>query len=222
MSELGRSARALSRRWWPVALAVPLGALAGVGYGVLAHPSYAANSYVVVVPQGPGESATAVNFAQAYGRLAGQPQVLAGAAAELGKSTAVLAGLVRGTTSPDAPVIEITGTGSHAEDAMQAADAVAKSLVSFANTSSKETGVRLVPLAPAAEPEGPSSPSARVDTAVGAAAGVLIGALVMMTRRRSATPADGAPTPPRPRTESAEPAGTARTSEEPQEAGSRG
>ncbi|KJK54840.1 Wzz/FepE/Etk N-terminal domain-containing protein, partial [Saccharothrix sp. ST-888] len=123
MSELGRSARVLTRRWWPVVLAVPLGALAGAGYGVLAHPSYAANSYVVVVPQGPGESATAVNFAQAYGRLAGQPQVLAGAAAQLGRSTAVLAGLVRGTTSPDAPVIEITGTGSRGADAVRAADA---------------------------------------------------------------------------------------------------
>ncbi|MGK4580466.1 lipopolysaccharide biosynthesis protein [Kitasatospora sp. HPMI-4] len=191
MSEPGRSARALTRRWWPVVLAVPLGAAAGAGYGLLAQPSYAANSYVVVVPQNPGEGTTAVSFAQAYGRLAGQPQVLAGAAAGLGRSTAALAGQVRGTTSPDAPVIEITGTGVRPGDAVRAADAVAKSLVAFADTSSRETGVRLVPLAPAAEPEGPSSPSVQLDTAVGAAAGVLIGALVMMTRRPAAPgPAD--------------------------------
>ncbi|GAA0697815.1 hypothetical protein GCM10010193_60990 [Kitasatospora atroaurantiaca] len=215
MSELRRSTRTLTRRWWPVALAVPLGAVAGAGYAAVAHPTYAASSYVVVVPQGPGEGATAVNFAQAYGRLAGQPQVLAAAAAETGRTTAALAELVRGTTSPDAPVIEITGTGARPQEAVQAADAVAKSLVAFANTSSTATGVKLVPLAPAAEPDGPTSPSAQLDTAVGAAAGLLVGALVMMTRRGGRTESeaevmpgaapDTAPEPatPRPRTEAA-------------------
>ncbi|MFJ9952498.1 Wzz/FepE/Etk N-terminal domain-containing protein [Kitasatospora sp. NPDC091207] len=209
MSEPRRSVRSLARRWWPVVLAVPLGAAAGAGYAVVAHPSYAANSYVIVVPQTQGESVTAVNFAQAYGRLAGQPQVLAAAAAETGHSRAELEALVHGTTSPDAPMIEITGTGARPLEAVQAADAVARSLVAFANTSSKETGVRLVPLAPAAEPDKPTTPSAQLDVAVGAAAGVLIGALVMMTRRRDTGPApaaagpgaEPAPTAPRPRAE---------------------
>jgi len=248
MSEPRRSTRALTRRWWPVALAVPLGAVAGAGYAVVSHPTYAASSYVVVVPQGPGESSTAVNFAQAYGRLAGQPQVLAAAAAETGRTTAALAELVRGTTSPDAPMIEITGTGARPQEAVQAADAVAKSLVAFANTSSTATGVKLVSLAPAAEPDAPTSPSAKLDTAVGAAAGLLVGALVMMTRRGGRTepaaevapgtpdtePAAGeVPAAPRPRTEaaseeSAEPAPAkqprqhrqSKAPKEPQEAGS--
>ncbi|MFF4340016.1 lipopolysaccharide biosynthesis protein [Kitasatospora sp. NPDC001540] len=184
MPEPRRTARALARRWWPLAVAVPLGAVAGAGYATVSPPSYAASSYVVVVPNNPGENATAVNFAQAYGRLTGQPQVLLGAAAETGHSVATLAGLVRGTTSPDAPMIEITGTGPRGEEAVRNADAVAKSLIAFGNTSSKETGVRLVPLAPAAEPDAPASPSAALDTAVGAAAGVLLGALVMLTRRK--------------------------------------
>ncbi|MEV4558890.1 lipopolysaccharide biosynthesis protein [Kitasatospora sp. NPDC049285] len=184
MSDPRRSARALARRWWPLALAVPLGAAAGAGYALVSHPSYAANSYVVVVPQNPGENSTAVNFAQAYGRLAGQPQVLVAAAAESGHSVTTLAGMVRGTTSPDAPMIEITGTGTRPEEAVKNADAVAKSLIAFGNASSKETGVRLVPLAAAAEPDAPSSPSATLDTGVGAAAGVLLGTLVMLTRRR--------------------------------------
>ncbi|MCP2308137.1 Wzz/FepE/Etk N-terminal domain-containing protein [Kitasatospora paracochleata] len=184
MSESRRSASALVRRWWPLALAVPLGAAAGAGYALVSHPSYAANSYVVVVAEQQGEGATAVNFAQAYGRLAGQPQVLAAAAAETGHSVATLSDTVRGTTSPDAPMIEITGTGRRPADAVKSADAVAKSLIAFANTSSKETGVRLVALADAAEPDGPSSPSAALDTAVGGAAGVLVGTLVMLTRRR--------------------------------------
>ncbi|AUY49323.1 hypothetical protein [Streptomyces sp. CB01881] len=205
MPEPRRSARSLARRWWPLVLAVPLGAAGGAGYAAVAHPSYAANSYVIVVPQNPGESATAVNFAQAYGRLAGQPQVLAVAAAETGHSRTRLESLVHGTTSPDAPMIEITGTGGRPQEAVQAADAVARSLVAFANASSKETGVRLVPLAPAAEPDRPTTPSAQLDVAVGGAAGLLIGALVMTTRRRGGTgsgPAAGPlPTTPRPRGE---------------------
>ncbi|MCX4688453.1 hypothetical protein OG401_29840 [Kitasatospora purpeofusca] len=195
MSESRRSARRLVGRWWPMALAVPLGAAAGAGYAVVAHPSYAANSYVIVVPDVQGQAATAVNFAQAYGRLAGQPQVLAAAAAETGHSRGELESLVHGTTSPDAPMIEITGTGAEPGEAVRAADAVARSLVAFANGSSKETGVRLVPLAGAAEPDRPTTPSGKLDVAVGGAAGVLIGALVMMTRRRgTGTAAEEAPT----------------------------
>ncbi|MFF7458375.1 hypothetical protein [Kitasatospora sp. NPDC008115] len=212
MTEPRRSVRRLVSHWWPVVLAVPLGAVAGAGYAVVAHPSYAANSYVIVVPEMQGEAATAVNFAQAYGRLAGRPQVLAPAAAETGHRLAELESLVHGTTSPDAPVIEITGTGADRQEAVRAADAVARSLVAFANTNSRETGVRLVPLAAAAEPAEPTTPSGRLDVAVGGAAGLLIGALVMMTRRRNAAPAgavDGEPpaaTTPRPRAAEPEPA----------------
>ncbi|MFJ2865220.1 Wzz/FepE/Etk N-terminal domain-containing protein [Kitasatospora sp. NPDC087314] len=215
-----RSARRLVRRWWPVALAVPLGAAAGAGYAVVSHPSYAASAYVLVVPQNPGEAATATNFAQAYGRLAGQPQVLTVAADETGHTRAQLESLVHGTTSPDAPMIEITGTGTRPQEAARTADAVARSLVSFANASSKDTDVRLVTLAPAAEPDRPTTPSAKLDVAVGGAAGLLVGALVMMTRRRGGAAATTAapetpespeaaeppavaatPTAPRPRTE---------------------
>ncbi|MFE6872304.1 hypothetical protein ACFVFS_37885, partial [Kitasatospora sp. NPDC057692] len=213
MTEPRSTVRRLVGRWWPVVLAVPLGAVAGAGYAVVAHPSYAANSYVIVVPETQGETATAVNFAQAYGRLAGQPQVLAAAAAETGRGLGELTALVHGTTSPDAPMIEITGTGPRPQEAVRAADAVARSLVAFANTSSKETGVRLVPLAAAAEPEKPTTPSGRLDVAVGGAAGVLIGALVMMTRRRNTRPAGAAgaadaeaPAATAPRPRAAEPA----------------
>jgi capsular polysaccharide biosynthesis protein len=183
--------RAAAGRWWPLAVAVPLGAVAGAGYAVASPPSYAANSYVVVVPENTTEPGVAVNFAQAYGRLAGQPQVLALAAADAGRTGAELASLVHGTTSPDAPVIEIDGTGRHPGDAVKAADAVAKALIAFGNTSSKETGVRLVPLAAAAEPQAPTTPSGKLDVAVGAAAGVLVGALGMMTRRKLAAERDG-------------------------------
>ncbi|MQS14608.1 lipopolysaccharide biosynthesis protein [Streptomyces kaniharaensis] len=226
------SARRLARRWWPVALAVPLGAVAGGGYAAVSHPSYAASSYVLVVPQSPGEAATATSFAQAYGRLAGQPQVLAAAAAETGHTRAELASVVHGTTSPDAPMIEITGTGARPQEAARTADAVARSLVAFANTSSRDTNVRLVSLAPAAEPDKPTTPSAQLDVAVGGAAGLLLGALVMMARRRgeagaadvpetlAATAAPAAPSTPRPRTAAVPVARAAAAAEDEAAAGS--
>ncbi|MFE9426065.1 lipopolysaccharide biosynthesis protein [Kitasatospora sp. NPDC006697] len=195
MSDRLQSIRTTARRWWPLAVAIPVGALGGAGYAVLAPPVYAANSYVVVVPVEPAESAQTTNFAQAYGRLAGQPQVLALAAAEAGKTGAELGSLVHGTTSPDAPVIEIDGSGAHPGEAVRSADAVARALVTFANGSSKETGVKLVPLAAAAEPDGPSTPSRRLDVAVGGAAGVLLGSLVLMTRRRPGAAAPASPEP---------------------------
>ncbi|MEV7596809.1 Wzz/FepE/Etk N-terminal domain-containing protein [Kitasatospora sp. NPDC089797] len=217
-----RSARHLARRWWPVALAVPLGAAAGAGYAVVSHPSYAASAYVLVVPQNPGEASTATNFAQAYGRLAGQPQVLAVAAAETGHTRAELESLVSGTTSPDAPMIEITGTGTHAQEAARTADAVARSLVAFANSSSKDTNVRLVTLAPAAAPDKPTTPSGKLDVAVGGAAGLLLGSLVLMTRRRGG-PAEAAPETPAPPATPAAPetAGTAEAPVAPRPRGER-
>lgn len=195
MPDPRHTVRSLAALWWPVAIAVPLGALAGAGYAVLSPPVYSANSYVVVVPETTGNGALAVNFAQAYGRLAGQPQVLDAAAADAGHSSNELANLVHGTTSPDAPVIEIDGSGARPQDAVRSADAVAKSLVAFGNTSSTETGVKLVPLAAAAEPDKPTTPSAQLDVAVGGAAGVLVGALVMMTRRRTGQAPEQDPAP---------------------------
>ncbi|MGC0318690.1 capsular polysaccharide biosynthesis protein [Kitasatospora acidiphila] len=185
------------RRLWPLVAAVPLGALAGGGYAVMATPQYTANSYVVVVPETTTEATQAVNFAQAYGRLAGQPQVLALAAGDAGQTPAELTSLVSATTSPDAPVIEIDGTGTRPKDAVRTADAVARALIAFANGTSRDTGVRLVPLAPAAAPDKPTSPTGALDVAVGAAAGVLLGSLALMVRRRSA---DGTPVTPEPAT----------------------
>jgi capsular polysaccharide biosynthesis protein len=174
-----------ARRFWPLAAAVPLGTLVGGGYAVLAPPEYTANSYVVVVSDQTSEPGQTVNFAQAYGRLAGQPQVLALAAGDAGRTPAELASLVSATTSPDAPVIEIDGTGGSPQDAARTADAVARALIGFGNGSSRDTGVRLVHLANAAAPDRPTSPNRGLDLAVGAAAGVLLGSMALMVQRRT-------------------------------------
>ena len=171
------------RRWWPMLAAVPLGALCGGVYALAATPAYVANAYVMAVPRGGADSAAAVNFAQAYGRIISQPEILLGPAAKTGVPLAELTGQVEAVTSPDAPMIQITGTAGRARLAAKEANAVADSLVAFGNATTAETGVRLLPFATAAAPAAPSSPARSIDLAVGAAAGVLLGGLVLMARQ---------------------------------------
>jgi hypothetical protein len=87
---------------------------------------------------------------------------------------------VRVTTSPDAPLVQLTGTGTDAKQAAGLANAVAQALISFGNGRSDQTGVRLAVFAEASPPDGPSSPNAPLDLVVGATAGLLVGALAVM------------------------------------------
>jgi len=178
------------RRWWPMLAAVPLGALCGGGYALAASPSYVANAYVMAVPKGGSDSTTAVNFAQAYGRIISQPEILLGPAARTGVSLDELTSRVEAVTSPDAPMIQIAGTAGRARLAAREANAVAESLVDFGNATTSQTGVQLLRFASAATPAGPSTPSRGIDLAVGLAAGLLLGGLGMMARQSCSTAAE--------------------------------
>ncbi|TDU03574.1 capsular polysaccharide biosynthesis protein [Streptomyces sp. 846.5] len=202
MSDTSRNAaRSILRRCWPVLAAVPLGAACGGAYALAAPVQFQANAYVMVVPQADGDSATAVNFAQAYGRVIAQPEILLDASASTGVPLAQLTPLIQATTSPDAPMVQITGSAPTAARAAAEANAVARSLVTFGNDASKQTRVRLITFAAAARPAAASSPSRSLDVAVGGAAGLLVGGLGMMARQSRA---DGGPAPsplPQPRSD---------------------
>ncbi|MGA5703662.1 lipopolysaccharide biosynthesis protein [Peterkaempfera bronchialis] len=180
------------RRWWPLLLGVPLGAAAGGGYAMAAGPAYTAHAYLVAVPQENADSGAAVGFAQAYGRLVTQPQVLHLAAAAAGTSAEALADRVSGTTSPDAPMIEVSGTAATPQRAAGAADAVARALVTLADASTEATRMKLVTLASAVAPDRPATPVPGLDIAVGAASGLLLGGLLMATRQGTTAQADAA------------------------------
>ncbi|WP_232792424.1 lipopolysaccharide biosynthesis protein [Actinacidiphila yeochonensis] len=139
---------------------------------------------MVVVPEAGTDAPTALGFAQAYGRIATGSAVLAGAQAATHTAASDLRARVRAETSPDAPMIELTGTSPRAAEAASAANAVARSLAAVANRDSAATGVRLMFFSPAAAPTAPSSPSAPLAGAVGASAGGLLGGLVLLVRPR--------------------------------------
>ncbi|WP_328914543.1 MULTISPECIES: lipopolysaccharide biosynthesis protein [unclassified Streptomyces] len=186
--------------WLPLPLGIAIGLLGGLGYGLTATPMYSATSYVMVVPKQAGDSATALGFAQAYGRVATASAVLAGAQGSARTSAAVLKGHVRTETSPDAPMIAVTGTATRGTTAARIANAVARSLTATGDRDAASTGVRLLVFAPADPPASPASPSAALSGAVGASAGGLLGALALLVRpkeRRYEREAAAVPAPVR-------------------------
>jgi len=164
-----------------LAVLAVLGLIGGAAYAALKTPTYTAQAYVAVLASSGADDATAVKFAQAYGRIATEPVVLAQTTATArGMSPGELRRQVRVTTSPDAPLVQLTGTGTDAKQAAGLANAVAQALISFGNGRSDQTGVRLAVFAEASPPDGPSSPNAPLDLVVGATAGLLVGALAVM------------------------------------------
>ncbi|WNI16488.1 lipopolysaccharide biosynthesis protein [Actinacidiphila sp. ITFR-21] len=184
--------------WVPLPLGLGIGLAAGLGYGLTATPQYAATSYVLVVPQHAADAATALGFAQAYGRIVTGQAVLAGAQTAARATAAELRGRVQAATSPDAPMISVTGTSAHGPAAARIANAVAGSLTATADRDAAATGVRLLVFSPAAVPTAPASPSAPLSAAVGASAGGLLGALVLLVRPRPPRPDRQPPTVPAP------------------------
>ncbi|MBU7599837.1 hypothetical protein JGS22_019950 [Streptomyces sp. P38-E01] len=188
-------------RWWPLAAGVALGALCGAGYGTVATPEYSATGYVVAVPGERGDPATALGFAQAYGRIATSPAVLAAAQRTSGVPLPELRERVRSATSPDAPMIEITGTATHPQRAASTANAVAAALTDSSRDAARSTGVRLTVLTAAHAPTAPSSPATPVATAVGACTGGLVGGLALLVRPGGRAGGRTAATPEQPRTD---------------------
>jgi capsular polysaccharide biosynthesis protein len=186
--------RRLVRRFGLLLLLMLIGGGAGALYGALKTPTYTAKAYVVAIGD-PGEAISALNFAQAYGRVATSGPVLVKAAVRLGADQSGLS-RVTAATSPDAPVIEITATGPSAAHSADLANAVANSLSEYGSTRKSETHVSLALLAGATTPVRPSSPKPPMELIVGAAGGLLIGGLAVLAGvGRSSTSAPATPPP---------------------------
>ncbi|MEU8958452.1 Wzz/FepE/Etk N-terminal domain-containing protein [Streptomyces sp. NPDC048518] len=176
-------------RWWVLPACAALGTVAGAGYGLLQTPQYTATSYVIAVPQEKADPATALAFAQAYGRVATQLAVLADAQVAAGMSPTQLQDSVKVATSPDAPMIAVSATTAAPDTAAVTANAVARSLAGSANHSKDSTQVKLLAFSRALEPNAPSSLSAGVTSLVGGCAGGLVGGLALLVRPRARTEA---------------------------------
>ncbi|WP_254399875.1 lipopolysaccharide biosynthesis protein [Streptomyces sp. AC602_WCS936] len=177
--------------WSVLAAGVLAGGLLGAGYGLLTPDRYSATSYVVAVPADESDPASALGFAQAYGRVATQLAVLGDAQMHAGVPLTTLEESVRTATSPDAPMVSVTATSSRPVEAADMANAVARALTRHAAASADDTHVQLRQFARATEPTEPSSASAAVTGLVGASAGGLLGGLALLVRPRRAARESG-------------------------------
>ena len=133
--------------------------------------------------ENPGDS-SAVSYAQAYSRIAGQGDALQIAADASGGSASVqeLRRSVLAAASPDAPVIELTGTAGSAERAADLVNLMANGLAKTANNHTADTRMRVALLSAAVPPADSTSPAAALAVAIGAAVGLLLGGLAFLGR----------------------------------------
>lgn len=176
--------------WWPLPACAALGLAAGSAYGALADPEYASTTYLIAVAGEGSEPAAAMGFAQAYGRLATSTSTLAYAQGNAGVPARQLPSHVQTETSPESPMIGVTGTARTAGDAADIANAVGDALRLYANEQSDNTGVELVRFSQAVKAPTPVSPSLPLSAAVGTSAGGLVGGLILLVKPRRGRPAD--------------------------------
>ncbi|MFE9458355.1 lipopolysaccharide biosynthesis protein [Streptomyces californicus] len=181
-----RTALARLPQWWPLPVSVLIGAASGLSYGVLASPQYEATSYAMAVAEGETDPSAALGYAQSYGRLTTSDATLSYARGAAGEPVRELRSHVRSETSPDSPMIAVTGTSEDRHRAADIANAVIEAVVVSSGHVSKDTGVKLIKFTHAMTPDEPVSPSVPLGTAVGAAAGGLLGGLVLLVRPRGA------------------------------------
>ncbi|MGW0316270.1 lipopolysaccharide biosynthesis protein [Streptomyces flavidovirens] len=183
--------------WWPLPVCAVLGTACGVSYGALQTPEYTATSYVVAVPAKGIEPTAALGYAQAYGRITTSDSTLAYARVAAGVPPEALRTQVSTETSPDSPMIAITGTADKPAVAADIANAVAEAVFVSSNHVSKNTGVKLLVFSQAIAPTEAASPSLPISAAVGGSTGGLIGGLALLVRpkRPRATASASVPAP---------------------------
>ncbi|MFJ4362843.1 YveK family protein [Streptomyces chartreusis] len=172
--------------WWWLPAGALIGVVAGGAYGQLRPPQYTATSSVVAVPNGrtDADCTDALGFAQAYGRVAKQLAVLGDAQVWAGVPASTLRESVDVATSPDAPMVAVSATSTNPGQAVDIANAVSRALLTHADNTKDDTGIKLERLSRAARPTEPSSASPALTALVGASAGGLLGGLSLLVRPR--------------------------------------
>ncbi|WP_067451885.1 Wzz/FepE/Etk N-terminal domain-containing protein [Actinomadura macra] len=177
---VARRTAVLARRYGLAVAFVLAGVLGGLGYSLFTPATYTATAFVLVVDQGEngGAGPAAVSFAQAYGRLAPLPETLRHSSIALPRiAPGATREHIQASTSPDTPLVRLTGSGRSGADAAAFANAAADALVRYGTSHRTDTGVRVALMSLAAAPATPTSPNLPLDLAVGTASGVLLAGL---------------------------------------------
>jgi capsular polysaccharide biosynthesis protein len=173
--------RPLAKRFVLPVVLVLAGLLMGLGYGLLKTPEYKANAYVLVVKD-QDQDQVAVSSATAYGRIAALPETLAWSRTPPPGSLDSARTHIQASTSPDSPLIQLSGSATTPRDAAAYANTAANALVRYGAQHTQATGVSTALMSSATEPLSPSSPNLRLNVAVGIAMGILLAGLSAAVR----------------------------------------
>lgn len=171
--------RTLFRGLWVIILGLILGGALGALVSQLTTPIYQSSVYLLVVPEPENAGvSTANDYAQAYSRLVTEPAVVGEAVdeSEVGVDPWDVERIVNVEVTPNAPILQITTNSDAPEDAAALANALASGLSSFAEERVEQTGYQAEVMAEAVPPEEPALPNWALNVAVGAFAGLLVGA----------------------------------------------
>lgn len=175
---LCRPLAAFARRFGLAVAFVLAGSLGGFGYCLITPKTYTATAYVLVVDEDGQSGPAAISFAQAYGRLAPLPETLSSSSIPLPEVPAAsIREHIQAATSPDTPLIRLTGGAATPADAATYANAAADALLRYGTAHRADTRVHVALMSLASTPATPSSPNLALDVAVGTASGVLLAGL---------------------------------------------
>lgn len=179
----------LRRNWILVAAGILVGLLIGGGASLLIRPTYTAQTQLFVAIQGSGtiqELQQGNTFSQAriqsYVTTVSSPAVLQPAIDKLGLGVTPMSiqDRVKATADPNTVLINISVSDESPVQAAALAQAVATSLISTVDqlerpTPTANSVVRLSVIKPATAPPAPSSPNTRLNLAIGAFMGLMLG-----------------------------------------------
>ncbi len=181
----------LIRRIWVAVLGLILGIALAALISLMMTPVYQARAYLLVTPaydrgevsiNDDIERRLRNDYAQAFSRLATDPMVVGDAvrASKVGIDPESLAEYLTVSVSPNAPILEVTANLDNPNSASTLATAVASGINTFTLKEADDTGYQAQIMSRAATPESPVAPGWRLNLAVGAAAGFLVGIAVAL------------------------------------------
>ena len=174
----------LARYFWILALGLIGGAVGGALATSLMTPTYQASAYLIVVTDSPDvENTAALDYTQAYSKLATVPSVIGPVLREYGiEPTAQdIAEVIVVDVPTNSPVFQITASANDPDVAAGLVNDLGAKLNSFTTDRlAPSSGYRAVVVAEALTPRVPVSPDSVVNTAVGAAGGLFVGGVTAL------------------------------------------
>ncbi|MGB4137890.1 MAG: polysaccharide biosynthesis tyrosine autokinase [Microbacterium sp.] len=183
----------LRRGWRILAVAVVVGVLAGLAYGILAPKVYESRATGFISATGSSVVAgsdEAVARAGAYMVLIDSTRVRDTIAEDAGITPSQLAGSLRARVVPGSNLVEVTASAANPKDALKLAngalDALAKVVTEIqteAGATDKDAAISISPMDTAVAPTAPASPNRKLAVGLGALAGLVLGVIVVLLRK---------------------------------------